>query len=301
LISAYLQAVKKQLPELKICTEEPLRRHTSFRIGGPAPAMLFPASCEELSGCLALLNEAGLPFRILGAGTNVLAPDAGVDQVVICLKDRFTAVTLSGENRLEALAGASLAKTANTALRAGLTGLEFAHGIPGTVGGAVYMNAGAYGGEMKQVVTAVTVMDRTGVQRRLTVDDNTFAYRDSVFAHSGDVVVKAEFSLLPGEPEEIRGKMEELMERRRVSQPLELPSAGSTFKRPVGGYAGALIESAGLKGLRIGDAAVSEKHAGFVVNLGNATAGDVTALMAEIQKRVQAHSGIQLQPEVLIW
>jgi len=301
LYSAFLDSLKKFCPELKILTNEALSRHTSFRIGGPAAVMVFPSSLEELSFCLRQLSQMGDKPVILGGGTNILAPDEGLPRVIICLKDRFSRVRRVDACTLEAQSGACLAAVAVFAQNVGLTGLEFAHGIPGTVGGGVYMNAGAYGGEMKQVVSSVTVMTFDGTVRTLSADEAAFGYRTSAFETMDAVIVGASFALQAGDPAAIRRTMAELMEKRRVSQPLELPSAGSTFKRPVDGYAAALIDQAGLKGLRVGGAAVSEKHAGFVVNLGGATAADVHVLIGKVQQFVEEKSGILLQPEVRIW
>lgn len=301
MISSFLESVKKELPELRILRNEPLFRHTSFRIGGPAAAIVFPATIDELSVCCKNLQKYALKPLILGAGTNILAPDAGLDCIVICLKGIFQSVNVLPGQKIEAYAGASLARTAVAAKEANLTGLEFAHGIPGTVGGGIYMNAGAYGGEMKDVVVSVTVMDFDGTVREVMCDEDTFGYRTSLFEGKDTIILKAVFQLSTGDKDQIHAVMSELMERRRVSQPLELPSAGSTFKRPVGGYAAALIDQAGLKGFRMGDAAVSEKHAGFVVNLGNATAHDVLSLVEEIRRIVLDHSGIELNPEIRIW
>jgi len=301
LIFEFQKAVKSALPELKIAENEPLGRHTSFRIGGPARLMLFPATAEELSQCRKLLFQYGITPLILGAGSNVLAPDAGLDNVIICLKDNFEKISILPCGRVEAYAGATLAKTAIAARNAELTGMEFAHGIPGTVGGAVYMNAGAYGGEICQIAESVTVMEKDGTTREIICDENTFGYRTSIFENTDLLIVKAVFALQPGNREDIQSTMTDLMNRRRASQPLDMPSAGSTFKRPANGYAAALIDQAGLKGFRIGDAAVSEKHAGFVVNLGNASAKDVLLLMDAICEKVKEHSGIDLSPEVRIW
>jgi UDP-N-acetylmuramate dehydrogenase len=301
LYSAFLDSAKKFCPELKILTNEALSRHTSFRIGGPAAVMVFPSSAEELSFCLRQLSQMGQKPVILGAGTNVLAPDEGLSRVILCLKDRFSKIHRVDACTLQAQAGASLAALAVVAQNAGLTGLEFAHGIPGTVGGGVYMNAGAYGGEMKQVVYTVTVMDYDGTVRTISAEEAAFGYRTSAFETMDAVIIGATFALQPGAPAAIRHTMTELMEKRRASQPLELPSAGSTFKRPVGGYAAALIDEAGLKGMCVGGAAVSQKHAGFIVNLGGATAADVHGLISNVQQTVEEKSGILLQPEVRIW
>ena len=288
------------LPEVLMLAEEPLSAHTSFHIGGPAEVMTFPKTVQELSALLKLSEKWGIKPVILGAGTNVLAPDEGLRGLVICTRDSFDGVWQIGETELEADCGATLKKVAMLARDLSLTGLEFAHGIPGTVGGGVYMNAGAYGGELKQVVTQTTVLNFDGSIETVTGEAQGFSYRHSAFAERDCLIVRAVFSLQKGNSDDIRARMQELSEKRRASQPLELPSAGSTFKRPVGGYAAALIEQAGLKGFQIGGAAVSEKHAGFVVNKGGATAQDVRNVIDEVKKRVCESSGIILEPEVRI-
>ena len=278
---------------------EPLSRHTSFRIGGPAVVMVFPKTVEELKPLLQTASAHGITPYILGAGTNVLAPDEGLQAIVICLKDALTSIRLLDKTRMEVFAGESMAKAAVFAKNHALTGLEFAHGIPGSVGGGLYMNAGAYGGEIRQVAVRTEFLDQEGIHHTLEGEEQGFGYRKSAFTGTSRVIVAGTFALTPGAPEEIRQRMQELMARRKASQPLDLPSAGSTFKRPVGGYAAALIEQAGLKGTQIGGAAVSAKHAGFVVNLGGATESDVLALIAHVQKRVLETSGISLEPEVV--
>ena len=293
--------MRQALPDLKILDEEPLARHTSFRIGGPAAIFAQPATVEALSEFLKFLAARGISPRILGAGTNVLAPDEGLREVVICTKDALTGLRDLGDGKIEAFAGETLSKTAVFARNLSLTGLEFAHGIPGTVGGGIYMNAGAYGGEMKQVAAQTTVLTMDGETRVFAGEAQGFSYRTSAFEKLPVIIVKTIFQLAPGDKEEISARMQELMEKRRVSQPLELPSAGSTFKRPEGAYAGALIQGANLKGISVGGACVSEKHAGFVVNTGGATARDVKALIELVQKRVLETSGYCLQPEVRIW
>ncbi len=293
--------IRQQLPALKLLEEEPLGKHTSFRIGGPAALMAMPATKVELATLLRFVAARGITPYLLGAGTNVLAPDDGLRALVICTKDALTGISDLGGGKIEAYAGETLAKTAVFARNLSLTGLEFAHGIPGTVGGGVYMNAGAYGGEMKQVAVETEVLTMDGETRMLRAGEQGFGYRTSAFAQMRAVIVRTVFQLAPGDTEEISARMQELMEKRRASQPLELPSAGSTFKRPEGAYAGALIQEAGLKGTRAGGACVSEKHAGFVVNTGGATAGDVKALIALVQKRVYETSGFTLEPEVRIW
>lgn len=286
---------------IELRENEPLAAHTSFRIGGPARWMAFPKTVEEVRTLLRLAREADIQVRLLGAGTNVLAPDEGVDALVLCLKDALRGVRLPEGNCIEAMAGETLASVAVFARKNGLTGLEFAHGIPGTLGGGVYMNAGAYGGELRQVVRQVTFLHADGRLETFENGDCAFGYRTSVFENMPGVIVSARLALQPGEPAAIEAKMRELMEKRRASQPLELPSAGSTFKRPAGHFAGALIQDAGLKGRGVGGAKVSEKHAGFVVNFDHATAADVRATIALVQKTVYETSGVRLEPEVRIW
>ena len=250
-----------------------------------------------------LKTSALLDYKpaILGAGTNVLAPDEGLPGMVICLKDCLDGMERLAGDRIRCMAGVTMARAAVFAANQGLTGLEFAHGIPGTVGGGVYMNAGAYGGEIGQICTAVEVMDAKGDTHTLTREEMHFSYRHSVLENSGQIVVSAEFQLAPGDTEAVWSRMKELIAKRSASQPLNLPSAGSAFKRPAGGYAAALIEQAGLKGYRVGDAAISEKHAGFAVNLGSATAGEVKQLLRQVSEKVYEQTGIRLEPEVRIW
>lgn len=288
------------LPGVRVLPAEPMARHTSFRIGGPAEVMVCPAAEDELLACLALCRAEGIRPRILGGGTNILAPDGGIPGVVVLTRGLDSAVRIS-DLEIEAGCGLSLAKLAVFAQRLGLTGLEFAHGIPGTVGGGMYMNAGAYGGEMVQVAVSARFLTPDGRIETVEGEALGLSYRHSVFMEREGIILSARFRLQPGDPEAILARMRELSERRRSSQPLDLPSAGSTFKRPVGGYAAALIQEAGLKGFRVGDAAVSEKHAGFVVNLGRATAADVLELIRQVQERVCDHSGIRLEPEVRLW
>ena len=280
---------------------EPMSAHTSFRIGGAAEIMAFPKSREELQ---AVLKESALLDRkaaILGAGTKVLAPDEGIEGIVICLKDCLDGMELLDATHIRVMAGVTMTRAAVFAANKGLSGLEFAHGIPGTVGGGVYMNAGAYGGEICQVAESVEVMDTAGNISVYTNEEMGFSYRHSVLEDNGSIVISTVFRLTPKPTEEIKGKMKELMEKRSASQPLDLPSAGSAFKRPVGGYAAALIDQAGLKGYQVGGAAISTKHAGFAVNLGGATASDVKELLSQVSDKVYAASGIRLEPEVRLW
>ncbi|MEY8386722.1 UDP-N-acetylmuramate dehydrogenase [Oscillospiraceae bacterium 38-13] len=284
------------LPDVELRREEPMSRHTSFRIGGPARRMALPDRGEQLVLLYALARDCGARPLVLGNGTNLLVPDRGLDRLVIGT-GRLGSLEEAGV--LRAGCGVSLARLADFACRRGLTGLEFAHGIPGTVGGGVCMNAGAYGGEMKQVVTEVSVLFPEEGVRVLTGEELAFGYRRSFLTENPEaVVLSASFRLRPGDPEAIRAAMGELMARRRASQPLDLPSAGSTFKRPEGFYAGTLIDQCGLKGLTVGGAQVSEKHAGFVVNRGGATCADVRELIRQVQEAVREQTGVRLEPEV---
>lgn len=291
--------IANALPELKWVCEEPMAKHTSFRIGGPARRMAFPASREQLAALLELLQKAGVSPLVIGNGTNLLVSDEGLDTVVVNTSGQLTELSLTGDGEITADAGVSLARLALFAWKQGLTGLEFAHGIPGTLGGGVVMNAGAYGGELKDVVTEVTALYPEGV-KTLRGDELDFSYRHSVFSGGEGIVLGAKIRLQKGESGAIKEKMDDLMARRKASQPLELPSAGSTFKRPTGYYAGPLIEGCGLKGTRIGGAEVSVKHAGFVVNVGGATCEDVLALIEKVQKTVFDAHGVLLEPEVRI-
>ena len=290
------------LPDMPYEHDVPLSRYTSFRIGGPARRMAFPQNGEQLILLLSRARELSARPFVLGNGTNLLFPDAGVDRLVIHTRDmNRVACVESDPCCLRAESGASLARVAMSACKLGLTGLEFAHGIPGSVGGAVCMNAGAYGGEMSQVVSSAAVLFPDEGIRTLTGEELCFSYRHSLLTDRTDgVVLSVMFRLRPGDPAAIKAKMDELMTRRKTSQPLEYPSAGSTFKRPEGHYAAALIDQCGLKGLTVGGAQVSEKHAGFVINTGRAACADVTALMAEIQARVLDATGVRLDPEVKI-
>lgn len=295
------QKLAASLPECHLRFEEPLRRHTSFRIGGGAEAMVFPHTPEELSEILKTAHGLGIKPRILGAGTNVLAPDDGVRGLVICLKDCLDGMERLDETHIRVMAGVTMTRSAAYAANLGLSGLEFAHGIPGTVGGGVYMNAGAYGGEICQICESIQLMSLDGEIRTAAQKEMGFSYRHSLLEETGEIVVSAVFRLSPKEPNAIRAAMKELMAKRSASQPLDMPSAGSAFKRPAGGYAAALIDQAGLKGYRVGNAAVSQKHAGFAVNLGDATAEDVKNLLKQVSDRVFDHSGIRLEPEIRIW
>lgn len=296
----WLAELPKACPNIELRFSEPMSKHVSMRVGGPVSAMAFPKSETELASLLRFCHENGVKPLILGAGTNLLPPDAGLDLLAISLPGGLSLLRLLPGGIIEAGAGVSLSKLAVFAQTHALTGLEFAHGIPGTAGGGLFMNAGAYGGEMSQVALETVVMDCGGSLTTISGARQGFAYRTSAFQAMDRVIVRARFRLTPGDPDVILSRMRELQQKRRDSQPLNLPSSGSTFKRPKEGYAAALIEQAGLKGLRSGGASVSTKHAGFVVNDRNATCADVLALIAEIQKKVYAHSGVRLEPEVRI-
>ena len=289
--------LKRALPGLRLLEGEPMAAHCSFRIGGPAALFAEPSDEAELLALLAALRERGVRPLLLGKGTNVLVSDAGVPGVVVHIGEALGAVRVAG-TRMEAGAGVPLSVLAQRAREHSLTGLEFAHGIPGSLGGAVVMNAGAYDGEMKDVVVSVRYLDGEGTLRE--TEDMGFAYRRSRFSDGQSVVLSAVLQLREGDGEAVAARMRELGERRRSKQPLDRPSAGSTFKRPARGYAAALIEGAGLKGLSVGGAQVSEKHAGFVINTGNASCADVLALMELVRARVYEKYGVELEPEVRI-
>ena len=285
------------LGEEKVKVDEPMKRHTTFRIGGPADYFLLPSSEEELSGILKICKNEELPYFILGNGSNLLVSDEGYRGVIIQLYRNYGDITVKG-NEIHATAGALLSQIAAAAKNASLTGFEFAGGIPGTLGGAVVMNAGAYGGELKDVLKEAVVMDREGNIFTVPVEKLAMGYRTSLVKTAGYLVLEAVISLKKGSQEEIRDTMKDLTDRRISKQPLEYPSAGSTFKRPEGYFAGKLIMDAGLRGYQVGGAQVSEKHCGFVINKGNATAADVCRLMADVQAKVQEQFGVTLEPEV---
>ena len=279
--------------------EEPMAKHTSFRIGGPADVLAQPADEAELAALLKRAGEHAVPVTLVGNGSNLLVRDKGIRGLVIKLSNIFSSITVDG-NVLTFGSGISLAMASKKAASLSLSGLEFAVGIPGTIGGAVYMNAGAYDGEMAKVVTSVQVMDRQGQSSQLKADELDFSYRHTALQTSGLIVTSVTVSLQPGEAESIKAKMDDFSQRRIAKQPLELPSAGSMFKRPVGYFAGTLIEQTGLKGYTVGGAQVSTKHAGFVVNVGGATAKDVLQLISDVQSKVFAAHGVRLEPEVLV-
>lgn len=292
--------LREALPELTILEHEPMSKHTSFRIGGPVRALVQPKSVAETEAVCRVLRESGVAPLLLGKGTNLLVTDAPLERIAVQFGDHFSAFENLGENRVRAQAGITLARFALEAQMLGLAGLEFAHGIPGSLGGGVSMNAGAYGGELKDVVTETTYLDADLQLKTAVGAEHDFAYRHSAFSDTDRVILESTVTLTPDDPEAIMERMMTLREKRLASQPLDMPSAGSTFKRPVGGYAAALIDQAGLKGYAIGGAQVSEKHGGFVINRGGATFDDVLKLIEHIRNEVYQMSGITLETEVKI-
>ncbi len=294
-----VKALENFLPAENIALNEPMSKHTTFRIGGNADCLLQIESAEQLSKVKNYLGKLEMPYFVLGNGSNLLVNDEGYRGVILAVAEKMSEVTVEG-NTLIAQAGAPMSKIARVALENGLTGFEFASGIPGTIGGGVVMNAGAYDGELKQVVTYVKVVDAEGNVLQLDNEDMEFGYRTSAIKHSEFTAVEVGIALQPGEKETIKARMDELAAKRREKQPLEFPSAGSTFKRPAGHFAGALIMNAGLRGYQIGGAQVSEKHCGFVINKGGATAADVEAVIAHVQSEVKDKFGVDLEPEVIV-
>ena len=300
--NALCRRLREAAPSLELRRDEPMSRHTTFRVGGPVPVMALPKSTGEARAVMEAVKELGITPFFLGNGSNLLVDDRGADRFAVKLTGGLEQMR-EIDRGLEAGSGVLLSRLSNFALERGLTGLEFAQGIPGSVGGGVYMNAGAYGGEMSQVVWSVTALEPDGTLRELTAPECGFGYRKSVFSQNGMLVLKICFRLKPGDPVEIKAKMDDLAARRREKQPLEYPSAGSSFKRPpaVDGqpvYAAALIDQCGLKGLTVGGAQVSGKHAGFIVNRGGATSQDIVELMAQVRERVFRETGVTLEPEV---
>lgn len=296
--TAALSSVRAAFPALEIRENERMRNHTSIKIGGRVTAMLLPESVGELQGVLTFLKSRGLRTLVLGNGTNMLVDDRDLDLFVV--KTGGVQDMACGEGEVTASCGVSLARLAMFSADCGLAGLEFAHGIPGTLGGATLMNAGAYGGEMKNVVIQATVLSDDGTVQTIGGDALGFVYRGSRFSASGEIILSCVLGLRPDDSGAIRARIHELAERRRQSQPLNLPSAGSTFKRPATGYAAAMIDEAGLKGYTVGGAAVSPKHAGFVVNQGDASFDDAMAVIRHVQDTVYEKFGVLLEPEVKI-
>lgn len=286
-------------PLAEVAFDEPMARHTTFRVGGPAEAFAVPTR-KELPKLLAFAKKEQIPLTILGNGSNVLVSDDGLSGLVISIGEPMAEIAVSGEE-VRMGAGAMIVAAARAAGEAGLSGLEFAGGIPGSVGGAVVMNGGAYGGEMADVLTSVTVLDGNGEEKIYSADELELSYRHSIFmeeTHRDEIILSATMKLAKGNADEIQAKMADFNARRREKQPLEFPSAGSTFKRPAGNFAGKLIQEAGLAGYTVGGAQVSEKHCGFVINKGNATAKDILAVIRYVQSEVERTSGIRLEEEV---
>lgn len=294
-----MQTLRDLVPEEFLHLQEPMSRHTTFRIGGPAQCLIEITQEKQLRDLLHYLRQIELPYMILGNGSNLLFPDVGYQGVILEIAAHMSDIRVEGDY-LIAQAGASMAKIAGCACEHGLTGLEFASGIPGTLGGGVVMNAGAYGGELSGIVQSVRVLDKDGNIMELDNASMEFGYRTSVIRHRDIIVLEVRMKLCPGDPEKIRATMDELNRRRREKQPLEYPSAGSTFKRPKGYFAGELIMKAGLRGYQVGGARVSDKHCGFVINVGKATAEDVRDVIAHVQEEVREKFGVSLEPEVIL-
>jgi len=298
-LSRVLEVVGYKLPDIELKLDEPMKNHTSFRIGGPVRAMFFPACTSELIELAGLCREFGIAPLVMGNGTNILAGDKHHDIAVVNVS-RLGETNGTAEEEISAGCGARLAVLAEIACDRGLSGFEFAHGIPGSLGGAITMNAGAYGGEMEQVVHRTKAYNHITGVFTVTGGEHGFAYRRSRFSSSGDIVIESTIRLQKGDKKEIRARMDELIVRRRESQPLDVPSAGSTFKRPKDGYAAPLIEHAGLKVFSVGGAQVSEKHSGFVVNRGGASFSDVMSVIDHVQETVLKQFGIELELEVKV-
>lgn len=281
----------------RVLCDEPMHKHTTFRVGGPADYFVCVQTIKEVQAVVALCKKEEVPYYILGNGSNLLVSDKGYRGVILQIAKEMNAINIEG-TVVRAQAGALLSRIGNKVLEAGLSGFEFAAGIPGTLGGAVVMNAGAYGGELKDVLIDVTVLDQEGDIQVLTKEQLALGYRTSIIAEKGYVVLEVTMQLEDGDRERIKARMEELREQRVSKQPLEYPSAGSTFKRPEGHFAGKLIQDAGLQGFQVGGAQVSEKHCGFVINRGGATAADIVELMKQVTEKVQQTFGVILEPEV---
>ena len=293
----FYEKLKDIISVEKIKTDEPMKMHTTFRIGGPAKYYVVPETKEDVKAIVECCKNADMPYYILGNGSNLLVSDKGYEGVVIQIFKNMNQITLDGEC-ITAQAGAILSSVANKALDAELTGFEFAAGIPGTLGGACVMNAGAYGGEMKDVLVNVVVLTQDGDFLTIPAEELELGYRTSIIAKKNYIVLEATIKLSKGDKEAIKGRMDELKVQRTTKQPLEYPSAGSTFKRPVGHFAGKLIQDAGLRGFQVGGAQVSEKHCGFVINKDQATAADVAELMRQVSAIVKEQFGVELEAEV---
>lgn len=291
------EKLSRIIDKKNIYINEPMKKHTTFRVGGPADYFVLPTEVSQIINCIQLCKEEQIPYFILGNGSNLLVSDKGYRGVVIQIYKNMNHIQIDG-HKIKAQAGALLSQIAKKALDAGLSGFEFASGIPGTLGGAAVMNAGAYGGEMKDILTSVTVLDENGQILHLEAKDLQLGYRTSIIKEKGYVVLEVELELQMGDPTQIQKRMEELKGQRVTKQPLEFPSAGSTFKRPVGYFAGKLIQDAGLRGYRVGDAQVAEKHCGFVINRGEATAAEIIQLIKDVQKKVYEEFQVELETEV---
>lgn len=293
----FYQKLTKILSEDRIRTQEPMKMHTTFRVGGPADYFVMPESSGEVQQVISLCREEKMPYYVIGNGSNLLVSDEGYRGVILQIYRTMSRIEAEG-TLIRAQAGALLSAIAAKAYENSLTGFEFAAGIPGTIGGASVMNAGAYGGEMKDVIRSVTVLDRDGKIRKIEREDLEMGYRTSIISKEGYITLEAEIELSEGKPEEIKALMDDLRTRRVTKQPLEYPSAGSTFKRPEGYFAGKLIQDTGLAGFQVGGAQVSEKHCGFVINKENATAADIDSLMRQVSEKVKEKFGVTLEPEV---
>lgn len=298
------QTFKDALPanpsECLVLEHEPMAKHTTFEVGGPADLFVEATCATDVAAAISMARTAGIPYWILGCGSNVLVSDEGLRGMVVHIGTGMSAVAVEG-NRITAQAGATNRQVADAALAAGLSGYEFASGIPGSIGGAAIMNAGAYDGEFRDVAISILCLTPEGEIREVSAEEAGWGYRHSMMMDAGYIVLEATLELEPGDPTAIRAKMDDLQRRREEKQPLEFPSAGSTFKRPVGHFAGKLIQDAGMRGHRVGGAMVSEKHAGFVVNADKATAANVCQVIADVQDAVFEMSGVELEPEVRRW
>ncbi len=294
---AFYNQLIQSIDKTMVLLNEPMSNHTTFRVGGPADYFVIPKTAEDIKKIVALCKKNDMPYYILGNGSNLLVGDKGYRGVVIQIYKEMNQIQVVGD-MIKAQAGALLSKVGAVALEMGLTGFEFAAGIPGTVGGAVVMNAGAYGGETKDILKSATVLSEDGRVMTLTNAELELGYRTSIVAKKGYIVLEAEYQLRTGDSDDVRIRMNELKVQRTTKQPLEYPSAGSTFKRPEGYFAGKLIQDAGLRGFKVGGAQVSEKHCGFVINVGNATAADIDQLIRQVAEKVKADFGVTLEPEV---
>lgn len=296
-----IERIRAIVDSANVLVDEPMSAHTTFRVGGPADCLVMPQTVDELVKVLDLVRTSGQTLYVMGRGSNLLVSDEGLRGVVVQIANNLSDVQIDANGLVKAEAGASNARIASLARDAGFTGYEFAAGIPGAVGGAAIMNAGAYDGEFKQVAVGVTCVDGEGRLVNITPEQAEWGYRSSAIARNGLIVVSVELQLHPGDPAVIQERMDDLACRRQDKQPLDKPSAGSTFKRPEGHFAGKLIQDAGMQGYQVGGAQVSTKHAGFVVNVGDATAADVVTVIRDVQRAVSREFGVDLEPEVRLW